>query len=397
MKTDCPQQENVTDFVLDEMPPHQRAAFAAHLESCPACREAVESHATLLGRLREAPPAETTIDHAPAVLARIRGEEEAARVVRPRRWLPLAAAAAAIAVLVALPWMLPSRKNQPDQAATPSQATAPNSSPEIDRALDWMCQIQEADGSWDAEKWGGNQGFKVALTALPVIALLEGGPPSPAREETTRRAVAWLRGQMKEDGSFGTENQGQPYNQSIGTLALLAWQRHHPDADLQASIQPALEFMLRRQIRDGGWGYLRSFKSDSSITEWHVEALAAAETLGWSQARPALERARAWMAGHPHATTNADEPPDSPSILLGREAGARSGLDLYKAYFLSASLRRQTDEESLRHLAAIRRDVLNHQVTDGPEAGSWPPDDQWGRAGGRLYSTALASLTLRDR
>ena len=35
---------------------------------------------------------------------------------------------------------------------------------------------------------------------------------------------------------------------------------------------------------------------------------------------------------------------------------------------------------------------------EGPDAGcargSWPPTDQWGAHGGRIYSTALAVLTL---
>ena len=44
--------------------------------------------------------------------------------------------------------------------------------------------------------------------------------------------------------------------------------------------------------------------------------------------------------------------------------------------------------------AVVRDTLISQQVTNGPMAGSWEPNDQWGRYGGRLYSTALATLTL---
>jgi hypothetical protein len=41
------------------------------------------------------------------------------------------------------------------------------------------------------------------------------------------------------------------------------------------------------------------------------------------------------------------------------------------------------------------RDLLvQDQRQDGSFAGSWDPNDPWGRYGGRVYSTALATLCL---
>jgi hypothetical protein len=41
------------------------------------------------------------------------------------------------------------------------------------------------------------------------------------------------------------------------------------------------------------------------------------------------------------------------------------------------------------------RAVLNHQVREGCEKGSWDPKlDPWGNQGGRVYSTALLVLCL---
>ena len=42
----------------------------------------------------------------------------------------------------------------------------------------------------------------------------------------------------------------------------------------------------------------------------------------------------------------------------------------------------------------IRDLLISEQLTSGEFAGSWDPNDTWGRYGGRLYSTTLATLTL---
>jgi hypothetical protein len=39
-------------------------------------------------------------------------------------------------------------------------------------------------------------------------------------------------------------------------------------------------------------------------------------------------------------------------------------------------------------------ELLEHQVQDGAAAGSWPPTDQWSRLGGRVYQTAVCTLSL---
>ena len=43
---------------------------------------------------------------------------------------------------------------------------------------------------------------------------------------------------------------------------------------------------------------------------------------------------------------------------------------------------------------ALRTHLLATQQQGGPLAGSWDPDPVWGGYGGRIYSTALATLCL---
>ena len=42
----------------------------------------------------------------------------------------------------------------------------------------------------------------------------------------------------------------------------------------------------------------------------------------------------------------------------------------------------------------MKDELLDHQVTDGGAAASWPPDDEWADVGGRVYQTAICTLTL---
>ena len=43
---------------------------------------------------------------------------------------------------------------------------------------------------------------------------------------------------------------------------------------------------------------------------------------------------------------------------------------------------------------ALQAELLARQRWDGSAAGSYDPDDLWGGYGGRVYSTALATLSL---
>jgi hypothetical protein len=43
---------------------------------------------------------------------------------------------------------------------------------------------------------------------------------------------------------------------------------------------------------------------------------------------------------------------------------------------------------------ALTRALVEGQVAEGANAGSWNPDMEWGGYGGRVYSTALAAMCL---
>ena len=43
---------------------------------------------------------------------------------------------------------------------------------------------------------------------------------------------------------------------------------------------------------------------------------------------------------------------------------------------------------------AIKMLLIGRQQTSGPMAGSWDPDGRWAGVAGRVYQTAIATLTL---
>ena len=43
---------------------------------------------------------------------------------------------------------------------------------------------------------------------------------------------------------------------------------------------------------------------------------------------------------------------------------------------------------------AVKGQLLAHQIKDGSAAGSWNPEDRWSQVAGRVYQTAMCTLTL---
>lgn len=390
MKAECPHGGDVAAYCAGELSLAEQAGFSAHLEDCPECRNAVAETRHLLVRLRSVPEAESERDFAPAILARIHTAQE-----KPPRWPYVAAVAAVLAVLAAAFAFRESPPPVPAAAASIAQESRAS----VARALDWLVQAQEADGSWNAERWGGQRNYTIALTALPLMALSMADEHTAARDSAVVRAAASLLRSQNPDGTFGPVFQGAPYNHSIATLALLHAWKSYPQAVEKSAIDRALIVLIERQTPEGAWGYRHGFTGDRSITQWHLQTLEFAASLGWENARFAAERGWRWIATHARPLSGSEEPDDSTSVMLARATGSavppNGNLDFYQAYFTAAALKHEDDTVARKRLANLREEILRHQITEGMESGSWPPDDQWGVAGGRLYSTALASLSLQ--
>ncbi|MGB6306652.1 MAG: squalene--hopene cyclase [Steroidobacteraceae bacterium] len=137
----------------------------------------------------------------------------------------------------------------------------PQDKPALERALAYLREEQEADGSWFG-RWGTNYiyGTWSVLTALAQAHI---GAEDPA----VRRAVDWLKLKQNADGGWGESNDtyaqapgepgrfpSTPYQTAWALLGLLAAGEARSDAARRGA-----EFLIHTQQANGLW-------SDSSFT-----------------------------------------------------------------------------------------------------------------------------------
>ena len=387
--------------------------------------------------LKSVSPVNVSHDLAPEILARVR----TMRTTRITVWRLVIPLAAAVALLLGGLWMMREPRMDPGQ-----------------QAIAWLCHTQESDGSWSTAHWGGDKHFEVALTGLSLMTLLDESsrwtPTSGRRQwldklsgriNRARRsrstqeidrsigsAIAYLIRCQQKDGQFGESFSGAPYNHGIATLALAKAYETRKDESLRLALDRAVSAICSRQYADGGWGYHQEARpaSNLSVTLWQLEALRLASAQGWPQVRPNLERGFRWMAGVASDDgsfgyqARGDTPggasqtltamgamsfldpahiglvsPERRQAIKARmqrlAASPGADMDYYRRYFLTSALKKMDEESARRGLVALRHDLLSRQDKHGTDTGSWKPDDRWGSAGGRIYATTMASLSLR--
>jgi hypothetical protein len=68
--------------------------------------------------------------------------------------------------------------------------------------------------------------------------------------------------------------------------------------------------------------------------------------------------------------------------------------DYYYWYYASISLMQLQNDGWTRWNLRTRDYLLRNQRGDGEATGSWDPEGKWTDRGGRVYTTAMATLTL---
>lgn len=87
---------------------------------------------------------------------------------------------------------------------------------------------------------------------------------------------------------------------------------------------------------------------------------------------------------------------DSTVVAVDGVSSERSQkkLNLYFLYYGTLGMFLAQDEAWMTWNDYLKNELLPTQVLDGHDAGSWAPDTVWGGYGGRVYSTAMATLCL---
>lgn len=375
--------------------------------------------------------------------------------VRPRPWRQPLAIAAGLLLLLGAMWFIPARQAGPVQlaavaepdaarewmAAPPAPDPAPASAATevappvvkqhpLDHATTWLLQAQDRDGGWSMGRAGAAANYNVGLSALALLALQSDRTASAEEVEARQRGRSFLIAQQdQQTGLFGPDITGSLYNHTLACLALLAAQDEAAAPTVVASLQAGIDLLLRHQRPEGGWNYLRARSSpaNSSLTTWALLVLMEADARGVAQHPEEIARGLAWLqttvdeqgrAGyrrpgdHPYGSetltaaaalclsSRANLPPAMRDLMLANvrkdARGEAPALDYYRAYFQATAMREAglADAPELHQLAS-RLEQAQDRTSE--QAGSWSSEDPWARTGGRVYSTALAMLVLRDR
>ncbi len=303
-------------------------------------------------------------------------------------------------------------------------------------ALDWLARHQSADGRWSSREFDDDCGqcrgkastdVDVALTGLATLCFL-GADYTHAKESEHRlvvqRAVDYLLSVQSKTGDL---RAGETmYSHGIASIVLCEAYGMTGDASLREPAQRAIDFISRSRHRaQGGWRYEPGMAGDTSVLGWQVMALASAKRVGLIVDDEVFATAKAWLdrasrrqapglysyqPGMPHTRSMTaegmfvqqllgrarDEPrmAQSAAFLVRKLPDWSQGANTYLWYYATLALFQHQGDAWRQWNEALTVELLGRQRDDGLASGSWDPADRWSHIGGRVYQTALCTLSL---
>jgi hypothetical protein len=169
-----------------------------------------------------------------------------------------------------------------------------------------------------------------------------------------------------------------------------------PKEDFQAAFAGALNWVSRATASSGKTGYMAPGDEGSRLNEVHPEPYPFSKELSSMTAVGVLCRLLAGESRGSRAVR------DGVKVLMKhtpkwqeRKGRALSTTNLYYWYYGSYALFQYGGPEWERWSGDMIHALVDTQRKgEIDEDGSWDPADEWGPAGGRVYSTALGALTL---
>ncbi len=318
--------------------------------------------------------------------------------------------------------------------------------------LQWLLDHQDENGKWDADHFTkhcprddvcrntGHPQYDVGTTALALTAFVAQGDELPPQwNQAAEKAVEYLISQQKPEGNFGPEKASFMYNQAMATYALTQYYQLKPEEEVREALVRSLRFITQAQQPGGGWNYTsgQNNRNDLSITAWQILAVNACRDAGFSFPEPALAQAAGCIGNLIDArkgtATYADRgigagknrPGLIPAALLALllctgttdtpthrsladvlmrnlpdpnslSSWNYTGQSYYYWYYGSLALFYLKSAEHWKPWnRRLKETLLALQEKTGHARGSWRPEPNWiGNTGGRVYSTAIAILTL---
>jgi len=315
----------------------------------------------------------------------------------------------------------------------------------VESALKFLAATQEIDGRWDASQFGGGMEQRVlghdrqgagveadtAVTALALLAFLGSGNThlEGEHQSVVRTGLEYLIRTQHRDGNLAGNALlfSKMYCHSMATLALSEAYAMTGDPRIRASVERAVEYSIRAQHpQGGGWRYQPGDQGDMSQFGWHVLAFKSARLGGieiprqtWQRMQTFLQSCssgsqgglaayrpgqrpsptmtaealvcRFFLETHPSKSTIAE----AAAEIVNRSPG-RGPVNYYYWYYGTLALKLSGGDPWQTWNEALVQQLSRLQVKNGKFAGSFEPNGLWCGYGGRIYSTAMATLCLES-
>jgi hypothetical protein len=158
----------------------------------------------------------------------------------------------------------------------------------VDRALAWLKDQQNRDGSW------GN----TAVTSFVILAFMANGnvPNEGLYGPEVSKGVRHLLAAARDDGYLVGPRGGNMYCHGMATLALSQVWGMTGDEEVKKVLKRAVDLIIRTQNHEGGWRYEPApTGADISVTIMQVMALRGAKDSGLHVPDETIKRAVAYI------------------------------------------------------------------------------------------------------
>ncbi len=317
----------------------------------------------------------------------------------------------------------------------------------VDAALVWFAAHQAVDGSWSTEmtdkpcngqcrhgtvELGSPK--RIAATGLALLCFLGAGHTHKEGDyrDVVYKAINYLTKSIKTsisnvrdfrpNGRFlDDSSQYEMYEHGIAVLAMCEAYEMTGDSILRVPCEAGIDFIQRSQHADGSWGYRPTTSGDLSIVGWQMMALKSAKKIGLKVRPEVIQRVDKFLDSqqsdggsyYGYRSTQKEACTTSigllmrlyrgwsrtdPRILKGTQYISDLGPSIdgiYYNYYATQLLFHMKLEKWAEWNVTNRDYLVREQATQGHEKGSWFfGRSHFNQVGGRLYCTAMATLTL---
>jgi len=312
----------------------------------------------------------------------------------------------------------------------------------VDLALAWLARNQAGDGRWDARRHGAGQerhvlgqergkaGIKAdtAMTGLAMLAFLGAGHTHKygKYQKTLSSAVEYLKRVQKGNGSLAGDATlfARMYCHGMATFALAEAYAMTRDEKLRPYVERALKFTVATQNDiTGGWRYQQGDRGDMSQFGWQLLALKSGEAGriaiprktrqgmlrflrsvsfgragGLASYRPGRAKSRTMTAEalvcRYFLNTSNQSLANEAVRYIRQQQPSPNNRNFYYWYYATIAMHKVGDGNWRAWNRSLQQALVSTQSRGGRDDGSWSPQTRWGGYGGRVYTTAMATLCL---